>query len=155
MARAGRLAAPGDSLFRITALGPLLISVQLPESASAGVHIGSEAQVLGLGEVRTTAKVIRLAPVVDAASGTVPVVLQAKAVAGLRPGAAVTVLLGTVERQVLAVPSDAIGEDGFALVEVNGRQTARAVTLGDQLSDGRIEVRSGLSAGDAVVRSAR
>jgi RND family efflux transporter MFP subunit len=155
MARAGRLAEPGDSLFRITALGPLLINVQLPESASAGVHVGSEAEVRGLGAVRTTAKVIRLAPVVDAASGTVPVVLEARAAPGLRPGAAVTVLLGKVQRQVLAVPGDAIGEDGFALVEVNGRQTARAVTLGDQLDDGRIEVRSGLSAGEAVVRSAR
>lgn len=154
-ARQGRLAVPGDSLFRVTALGPLLASVQLPESASVGVKVGSTARVVGRDNLTTSARVIRLAPVVDAASGTMPVVLEVQAQQGLRPGSAVTVLLGGVRRQVLSVPRDAIGEDGIALVEVAGRPTARTVTLGDDLGGGRVEVINGLAAGETVVRAPR
>jgi RND family efflux transporter MFP subunit len=154
-ARVGRLAAEGDSLFRITALNPLLVSVQVPESAAAGLKVGSDAQVTGVDGASAHARVVRMAPIVDAASGTLPVVLRVDPEKGLRPGGSVMVQLGQQQRRVIAIPRTAIGEDGIALVEQGGRPTARAVTLGADLGDGLVEVISGIAAGESVVRAHR
>ena len=50
MARIHRLVNPGDSLFRVTALAPVLAAVRVPE-ASAGGHPGRRA---GRGARRRT-----------------------------------------------------------------------------------------------------
>ena len=75
--------------------------------------------------------------------------------ARLMPGSSVTVQLGAERRRVVAMPRDAVAEEGFALVWADGRSTLRAVTLGAELGDGRVEVVSGLAPGETVVRSGR
>jgi hypothetical protein len=95
----------------------------------------------------------RLAPVVDAASGTRHVVLEVRPVRGLMPGTSVTVRLGGASRRALAIPRDAIGSDGIAMIWANERATARPVTLGSDLGEGRVEVLSGLTAGDKVIQA--
>lgn len=151
-ARAGRLAARGDSLFRVTAMAPILALVQVPESQAAGIKVGSTAEVVGATGAGS-ARVIRAAPIVDAASGTRQFVLQLTGGRGLVPGGSVTVRMGQARRPVLALPRDVIGSDGLVLVWDDGRATARAVTVGADLGDGRIEVLSGLAAGERVVRA--
>lgn len=153
-ARAGRLATSGDSLFRITALSPMLAAVQIPESDATGLGRGSGAEVIGNGGAGT-ARVIRVGPVVDAASGTRQFVLELGEGRGLRPGGAVTVRIGSVRRSALAIPSDAVGDGGLVMVMEGGRATARAVALGADLGDGLTEVLSGLAPGERVVRAAR
>lgn len=152
-ARVGRLAAEGDSLFRITALNPLLVAVQVPESAATGLKVGSSAEVSAADGTSAHARVVRMAPIVDAASGTLPVVLRVDPEKGFRPGGAVVVRLGQQQRRVVAIPRAAIGEDGIALVQQAGRPTARAVTLGADLGNGLVEVISGIAAGESVVRA--
>jgi hypothetical protein len=56
---------------------------------------------------------------------------------------------------VIAVPRAAIAEEGYVLVWENGRSALRAVTLGADLGDGRVEVVSGLAPGERLVRSER
>jgi len=46
MARVQRLVNPGDSLFRVTALAPVLAAVRVPETASAGIRVGTSGRVL-------------------------------------------------------------------------------------------------------------
>jgi hypothetical protein len=53
------------------------------------------------------------------------------------------------------LPQDAVGAEGLVLVLEEGRATSRAVTFGADLGDGRVEVVSGLSAGERVVRAGR
>jgi RND family efflux transporter MFP subunit len=151
-ARVGRLVSQGDSLFHVTALGPVLASVRLPEASAFGVKVGTEAEVLGQRRERARAKVIRASPVIDPASGTREVVLQLVAGERMPPGSSVTVRIGSVLRQVVAVPREAIGE-GYALVWDSDRTSLRQVTIGGELPGEQVEVVSGLAAGEKVVRT--
>jgi membrane fusion protein, multidrug efflux system len=154
-ARIGRLVGSGDSLFRLTALRPILAAVHVPEVSAAGIAVGSEAEVVGLGGATSKARVIRASPIIDAASGTREMVLQLTAGGPrLTPGTSVTVRLGSVRRQVVAIPRTAVAQDGYALVWADNRTTLRPLTLGSELDGGRVEVLSGLSAGEKVLRTA-
>lgn len=151
MTRVQRMVNPGDSLFRITALAPVLAVVHVPESAAAGIRVGTEARVLTARGASAEARVVRASPVIDPASGTREVVLQLARGASLTPGSSVTVQLGAQHRRVLAIPAAAVSRDGYALVRENGRTALRAVSLGADLDSGRVEVLTGLSAGEQVV----
>ena len=153
-ARPQRLVNPGDSLFRVTALRPVLASVHVPETSAARIDVGAEATVVALDGRQAPARVIRAAPVLDPASGTREIVLQLTGNQGrLLPGSNVTVRLGSERRQVVAIPRTAVAPDGYALVWANDKTTLRAVTLGSAIDDERIEVVSGLSAGEKIVRN--
>ena len=97
-ARVGRLVAPGDSLFRVTALAPVLAAIRIPEASAFRVRIGAEGTIQGPRGERATARVIRASPVIDPASGTREVVLQLTGGARLPPGSAVTVQLPSLTR---------------------------------------------------------
>lgn len=158
--RSRRLVGAGDSLFRVSALGPLRVSVHVPEGSGDRLRPGAVGEVVGADGTTARARVIRASPVIDAASGTREVVLQVAAgggggsAGGLRPGASVTVRVGAERRRVLAVPPDAIAEQGYVLVWEHGRTTLRAVTVGATLADGRLEIVSGLAPGEQIVRNA-
>lgn len=151
--RAGRLVAPGDSLFRVTALAPLRVAVHVPEAAARGLAVGASAYVAGLERTGVRATVIRASPSVDAASGTREFVLELAPGSAMRPGASVIVRVGGERRTVIAVPASAVADSGYVLVWQDGRTTLRAVTLGARLPDGRVEVVSGLAAGERLAPS--
>ena len=153
MARVQRLVNPGDSLFRVTALAPVLAAVRVPETASAGIRVGTSGRVLTVGGASASAKVVRASPVIDAASGTRELVLQLAPGSQLTPGSSVTVQLGAERRRVVAIPKGAVAKDGYVLVWDDNRPTLRAVTLGSDLDGDRVEVVSGIAAGEKVVRA--
>jgi RND family efflux transporter MFP subunit len=154
MARVQRLVNAGDSLFRVTALAPVLATVRVPEAAAAGLRVGAPARVLTAGGASAQARLIRASPVLDAASGTREVVLQLAPGSAMTPGSSVSVQLGSERRRVVAIPREAVAKDGYALVWDDNRSTLRAVTLGADLDGGRVEVVSGIAAGEKVVRAA-
>jgi RND family efflux transporter MFP subunit len=153
MTRVQRLVNPGDSLFRVTALAPVLATVRVPETASAGLRVGAAARVLTAGGASAGARVVRTSPVIDPASGTREVVLQLAGGSAVTPGSSVTVQLGAERRRVVAIPRGAVAKDGYALVWDDNRPTLRAVTLGADLDGDRVEVVSGIAAGEKVVRA--
>ena len=154
MARPRRLVAAGDSLFRITATAPLLLSVRVPERAADRIAVGTTARVTGLRGASAAARVLRASPAIDPASGTREFVLRLERAGGFVPGASVTVELGAESRQVLSIPREAVVEDGYALVWADGRTSLRPVALGADLGGDRVEILSGLAAGETVVRPA-
>jgi RND family efflux transporter MFP subunit len=152
-ARIGRLVHSGDSLFQVTALAPMLARVRVPETSAFGLTVGTAAQVIGPGGDRSTARVARASPVIDAASGTREVILQVAPGAKLTPGSSVTVRIGSERRQVVTLPRSAVGSEGYALVWEDHRTALRAVTLGSPVAGDRVEVVSGLAPGERVVPS--
>jgi membrane fusion protein, multidrug efflux system len=153
MARVQRLVNSGDSLFRVTALAPVLAAVRVPETSGAALKVGAEARVLTARGASAEARVVRASPVIDAASGTREVVIQLAPGSALTPGSSVTVQLGAERRRVVAIPRAAVAKDGYALVWEDNRATLRAVTLGADLDGDRVEVVSGIAAGEKVVRA--
>jgi len=153
-ARPRRLVAVGDTLFRVVESGPLLARVRVPEGAAASLRAGQPATVLGVRGAAAAATVVRVAPAVDAASGTREVVLRVAPHGALLAGSGVTVRLGAERRRTLALPRDALGADGYVVVVDDGRSSLRSVMLGADLGGGRVEVVSGLAAGERVARPA-
>jgi RND family efflux transporter MFP subunit len=154
-ARPRRLVAPGDTLFRVTAMRPLLARVRVPEAAAADLKSGLAAEAVATDGASARARVVQASPAIDPASGTREAVLELAPGSRLLPGASVTVRLGRERRRVVVVPRDIVGEDGYALVWENGRTALRAVTLGADLGGGRVEVVSGLAPGERLTRPGR
>jgi len=152
-ARIGRLVSPGDSLYRLTAMAPVLAAVRVPEGSAFGIRVGAEAEITGPRGERAGARVIRASPVIDPASGTREVVLQLVRGDRLPPGSSVTVRIGAESRLVVAVPREAVGAEGYALVWDSNRTTLRSVTLGGELPGDRVEVVSGIAPGEKLVRT--
>ena len=153
MARVQRLVNPGDSLFRVTSLAPVLAAVRVPEAAAAGLRVGAAAQVLTASGTSAPGRIVRASPVLDAASGTREIVVQLAPGTNMTPGSSVTVQLGAQRRRVVGIPRSAVARDGYALVWDDNRTTLRAVTLGAELDSGRVEVISGIAAGEKVARA--
>lgn len=150
-----RLVSAGDTLFRIAESEPLLARIRVPEAAARAVRRGATIEAITEGSERVDGTVFMVAPVIDPGSGTREVIIRLARADGLMPGAAVTVYLGTEPHHLLAVPREAINPDGFVLVRTGDRTTLRAVVLGRDLGDGRVEVRSGLRVGEILVPPTR
>lgn len=151
LVRPRRFVAIGETLFRVTESAPLYARVRVPESSSSLVHLGEQATIVGKNGARAAASIVHTAPVIDAASGTREAVLRLTSPdAGLLAGASVVVQLASERRRIVSVPRTAIAAEGYALVVENGRSTLRAVTLGRDLGNGRVEVIDGLSPGERV-----
>jgi membrane fusion protein (multidrug efflux system) len=154
--RPRRFVAVGDTLFRLTESAPLFARIRVPEASARLVRIGEDAMIIGAAGGRSAAAIVHAAPIVDAASGTREVVLRVtRPDASLIAGANVVVQLGHERRRVVSVAREAIAPEGYAVVVENGRSTLRPVTVGGDLGNGRVEVLSGLSAGERLARPAR
>jgi hypothetical protein len=132
----------------------MLAAVRVPELTAMGLRLGGEAEVTAANGGTARARIIRLSPVIDPASGTREVILQVAAGPRLTPGSSVMVRLGSESRRVLTIPRTAVNGDGYALVWADDRTTLRALTLGTAVVGDRVEVVSGLAAGERVVRTA-
>jgi RND family efflux transporter MFP subunit len=147
--RPRRHVTQGDSLFQVTALAPLLVSVRAPEGV-LGSDLSKASVVVGADGRRHPARVLRASPVYDAGSGTREIVLRVGPKSGLKPGARVNVRLGTSPRRVLAIPREYLSDQGYVLVVEQDRTVMRQVRAGGELADGQVEIESGLAAGERL-----
>ncbi|HXW91787.1 MAG TPA: efflux RND transporter periplasmic adaptor subunit [Terriglobales bacterium] len=94
----GQTVAPGDRLFWLTALGPLIVKFTLPGRLISRVKRGEQVEVSASDDPSTIhpANIVQLSPVVDPASETFEVVVEiVGATSDLRPGMTANVRLGS------------------------------------------------------------
>jgi RND family efflux transporter MFP subunit len=146
-----------ESLYQIGAFSPLFADVFLSEAEARQVRPQQAAMIrLGIdGDTRTSGHIERISPIVDQTTGTVKVTIQLQPTdRGFRPGAFVRVDIRTdTRRDAVLIPKRAlIEEDGENFVYIATGDTARRtkVSLGFE-SEGTVEIRSGLNAGQQVV----
>jgi RND family efflux transporter MFP subunit len=155
VARPSRFVAVGDTLFRVTEPAPLYARVRVPEASGLALRIGEVGSVVAATGGTYAAKIVHAAPFVDAASGTRELIVEVNARGVLPVGSGVTVRVGNEPRRVTFAPREAIAAEGFAIVVENGRSTLRPVTVGRDIGGGRVEILSGVSAGERLARPVR
>lgn len=156
--RVGANVSEGKEVFRVTNLDTLQAHLHVPQRE---LHRFEPGQVARLrmdawpGE-SFPATVTRISPTADASSGTFRVTLAVPSSEGrLRPGMFARLEIDfQVHRDALSIPAEALLDDdqaGAAVFVVDEGLAKRREVVTGILFDGRIQVLSGLAAGDQVI----
>jgi RND family efflux transporter MFP subunit len=159
-ARPGTLLSLNDTLLRVTARGPHLARVRVPESASFALRSGGNVTAISAAGDRFPATIVRISPVIDAASGTREIVVELRgnrmSKGSMITGSSITIELAQAMRRALTVPRSAVSTAGYVLVArgEGTRTTVRPVVSGASDAD-RVEILAGLQANERVRRFAQ
>ncbi len=160
-------------VFQVTALGPLLARVYVPEWAVVGLRAGQRARVrpqvmsaAGRSDPEIPARIKWINHVVDAPSASAELIVEVPdgAAEGLRPGLSVEVMIrvalssgnGNVTLPRSAIPSarpEAGASIRLRILGDDGAAQERPVVLG-AVGDDRVEIREGLRPGEKVLTDA-
>lgn len=158
--RAGMAVSAGQDLARLNGLSSVWLDAAIPESQAAAVQLGAQisASLTAFPGQNLDGRVIALLPSADLQTRTLTVRSELPNPDGkLRPGMFASVRLNSADEQpVLLIPSEAVIRTGkralVMLAEGEGRYRPHEIQVGRE-ADGRAEVLSGLSEGQAVVTS--
>ncbi len=148
-------------LFRLSDFDPLLCPIQLPEKDLPRLSLGqpSYLTVEAFPGERFPARVLRISPIVDAATGTVKVTLAIEGRNLLRPGMFASVYVQTdLHEDAVVIPKQALVLESVAdtvyvvneAAEGGPMAERRELRLGFEESDA-LEVLAGVEAGEQVV----
>lgn len=152
----GQYLTQGEAIVTLVDLNKLSVDYVLSERYLGDIKLGQRVIITSsaYGGERFEAKVHYIAPLVSSTSLSLNVRATLDTNAHLRPGMSVNVeQILNPDHQALVVPEKAIhvSHGGFVVYVVeNNTARAQAVTLG-QISQGLVEITSGLSQGDVVV----
>jgi membrane fusion protein, multidrug efflux system len=155
--RNGQNIRPGDSLYTITDLDPLIADIYLPEREAMALTRESAVRMTPKADpsIQLRARIHRISPVVDRDTGTVKVTVAASEVpASIRPGAFVQVdIVKQTRQEAVVVPRQAVIRElqsAHLFVAEEGKAVRRDVKLGIEESD-LVEILEGLEAGEQVI----
>lgn len=155
----GTAVDPSTEILTIADLSQVWVMAELPESESAGIVAGTPAKLdfASAGRAPFEAAADFVYPTLSERTRSLRVRFAVPNADGaLRPGVYGAAEFAARPREVITVPRDAVvdtGESQHVFVQTGpGRYEPRTVTLGLRLAD-RVEVRSGLQAGEHVAAS--
>ena len=156
----GQIVQTGTALLQLALQGPTLIVAQVDERFLDQLREGQSAQVVAdaFANQQLAAKVLSIAPGVDAQRGAVEVklALDNDPPAFLREDMTLSVSVETGRQaQALVLPLEALagaqqGNQSQVLVLEGGKAVARAVTVGMRTLEA-VQVTAGVQAGDVVL----
>lgn len=155
----GSYVNPGDALVNLEAIDTMKVEFRVPENALARLAVGQQldVQLDALPEERFTATVYALDPRASVATRSIALrARMANEEGRLRPGLFARITLELDTRAAAVVISEAAvfprGDQNFVYAVEGGRARLQQITLG-QREPGKVEVLSGLSAGEEVIVS--
>ncbi|MCH7665141.1 MAG: efflux RND transporter periplasmic adaptor subunit [Acidobacteria bacterium] len=158
MIQVGQNLRRSDELFQLTDVDPLVSRIFLPERDVIGLEEGREARITlnADTETRFTGRIRQVSPVVDTATGTIKVTIEAiDPPANVRSGSFVTIdIIRETRSEVVLVPREAVLRElqsvhVFVFAE-DGKAEKRQIELG--LEEGSwVEAVAGLRVGDKVI----
>lgn len=145
----GSVVTAGQSIATLTA-GPLVLRLEVPEAQGRLLRLGQTVQVEGRPG---TGVISQIYPA--AAAGRVMADVTAPGLEGLGIGQRIEVRLALENYQSIVIPrrfvTTRFGIDYVRTVGPSGEAVEAPVQLGRELSDGRVEVLSGLAVGDVIL----
>jgi multidrug efflux system membrane fusion protein len=153
----GQFVKSGDVLATIVDVSRLRLRFTISEGESMRARVGQDVsfKVGSLGEETFKARIYHVGAVADPATRQVEVLAWARNPGPLKPGFFADVdLASQTHKGALVVPRTAVRstESGFiAYVVQDGKAQRRTVERGLETADGRVQIVSGLAAGEMVV----
>lgn len=156
-AQLGQHIRPGDELFTVADFVPLVARIYLPEQDVLSLEPGQRVRIALRADagVDFDGRIQRISPVVDTATGTVKVTVEARDVPRkVRPGSFVRIdIVKETRQQAVLVPREAVVRElqsTYVFVAKDGQAQKRTVTLGLE-EDGSIEAIDGVTSGEQVI----
>ena len=155
----GDMYSMSSPIYTVQQITPVKLLVAVSESDYTKVKKGDKAVIVtdALPGEEFTGEVIRLSPVMDAATHTFNVEIQVRnSSARLRPGMYARVTLNLGNNNSIVIPDQAIikqqgsGQKSVFVIKDDNTVESRIVTLG-RYFDNQYEILAGLSEGDRVV----
>lgn len=157
-ARVGDITSASQPLFRIIDKGRLELLLKVPETQLPQISLGQSVKITSNKDSKLSleGKVREIDPVVDEQSRQATVKVDLPATESLKPGMFLRAAITTSSASGITVPAKAVlpQADGSAIVyklQADGTVKAQPVQQGEIMSGDRVEIKSGLAAGDRVV----
>lgn len=155
-ANVGDLAIPGKTLLKLEDESSLQVITDVPEALILDLSLGDELPVkIEAAELEVSGTITEIAPKADLTSRTAPVKLQIPVSPRIRSGQFARVSLPGTKGTAIMIPQDAVrpfGQLERVFIVQNDVARLQLIKTGLAVAE-RIEVLSGISAGDQVVVS--
>lgn len=162
IARVGNVSSASDPLFTLIRDDLLELQVRVPQTDLAQVRVGAPVRITSSSDrrIQLEGRVREIAPLVDANTREATVKISLPSSTLLRPGMFLSAAIVTEQGRGFAIPAEAVITEGndasfVYVLDANNVAERRQIEVGTRVlqstNEAKVEVLSGLNAGDRIV----